>query len=192
MKMAWQVAFRVWWSACGLARRQRNFWMFLLVEPLLLSASVYGEGNGVVAVLKTSHVSTRRTETANECGMAIVLPSGWTQMRLGAQYRGVGAFCDAGIIEVLIERLPFDEETRISDLARQIDSEVKTEKLESFGRFSGHGLRKSGVTAEGDRMSFLVFYPDPPAERIAILVICGDPSERQVSELIAVVNSLRA
>lgn len=192
MKLAWQVAFRAWWSACGLVRRKRNFWMFLLVEPFLLSASVHGEGGSAVAVLETSHVSTRQTQTANECGMAIVLPPGWAQMRLGAQYRGVGAFCDAGIIEVLIERLPFDEETRTNDLARQIVSEVKTEKFESFGRFSGHGLRKSGLTAEGDRMSFLVFYPDSPEERIAILVVCGDPSERQVAELIAVVNSLRA
>ncbi len=124
-------------------------------------------------------------------GLAIDLPQGWETLHLGSEYRGVGAYCDAGIIELLIERLPFDEKTRVTDLERQIVSSSKTEALSRFGRFRGHGFRKSGLTSEGDRMSFLVFYLAPPAGRIAILVICGDPSERQLAELYVVVNSLQ-
>ncbi len=40
-------------------------------------------------------------------------------------------------------------------------------------------------------MSFVVFYPDPPAERVAILVICGEANERQMAEVEAVVDSVR-
>ena len=40
-------------------------------------------------------------------------------------------------------------------------------------------------------MSFVVFYPDPPAERVAILVICGEVNERQLADVEVVVDSLR-
>lgn len=126
-----------------------------------------------------------------EHGLAVTLPSGWQQLHLGPDYRGVGAYCDAGIVELLIERLPFDEEARTGDLDRQVVSSRKKESLKMLGRFKGRGDIVSGLTAEGDRMSYMLFFPDLPAERVAILVICGEANERQMAELEAVVNSLR-
>jgi len=112
-------------------------------------------------------------------------------LRLGAGYRDVGAYCDAGIVEALVEWLPFDEVTRTSDLDRQIGADSKKEMLSRFAQLRGRGFRKSGFTADGERMSFVVFYPDPPAERVAILVICGEANERQMAEVEAVVDSVR-
>lgn len=132
-----------------------------------------------------------RKSESSENGLCLTLPEGWQQLHLGPDYRGVAAYCDAGIVEVLIERLPFDEETRTGDLDRQVVSSRKKELLKTLGRFKGHGNLVSGLTAEGDRMSFLVFYPDPPTVPVAILVIYGEANERQKLELEAVVHSLR-
>lgn len=138
-----------------------------------------------------------RAEASPECleisehGLALTLPEGWLQLHLGADYRGVGAYCEAGIVEVLVEWLPFDEATRTADLERQIGSDSKREVLRRFAGLRGRGFKKSGFTADSERMSFVVFYPDPPAERVAILVICGEADERQLAELVAVVDSLR-
>ncbi len=126
-----------------------------------------------------------------EHGLAVTLPPGWQQLHLGPDYRGVGAYCDAGIVEVLIERLPFDEQTRTGDVDRQVVSSRRKESRQTLGRLKGRGQIVSGLTAEGDRMSYMLFYPDPPTERVAILVICGEANERQMAELEAVLNSLR-
>lgn len=128
---------------------------------------------------------------ASEHGLTIALPPGWHQLRLGAGYRGVGAYCDAGIVEVLVEWLPFDEGTRTADLDRQVGANSKKEILSRFAQLRGRGFRKVGLTADGNRMSFVVFFPDPPAERVAVLVICGEANERQMAELEKVVSSLR-
>jgi len=151
---------------------------------LVFPASVGGNTTGrVEASPESSEIS--------EHGLALTLPEGWLQLQLGADYRGVGAYCEAGIVEVLVELLPFDEATRTADLERQIGSDSKREALSHFAGFRGRGFRKSGLTADSERMSFVVFYPDPPAERVAILAICGEADERQLAELEAVVDSLR-
>jgi len=40
-------------------------------------------------------------------------------------------------------------------------------------------------------MSFVVFYPEPSAARVAILVICGEADQRQLNEVNAILDSLR-
>lgn len=124
-------------------------------------------------------------------GLAVDLPPGWESLHLGSDYCGVGAYCDAGVVELLIERMPFDEKTRTADLDRQLVSGKTTESLEGFGRYRGHGIKRSGLTAEGESMSYVLFYPSHPAERIAILVIWGEASKRQLAEMEAILNSLR-
>ncbi len=158
-------------------------WVSLAIWLVLLP-SVGGNTTGrVEASPENSEIS--------EHGLALTLPEGWLQLHLGTDFRGVGAYCDAGIVEVLVEWLPFDEATRTADLERQIGSDSKLEVLRRFAGFRGRGFKKSGRTAEGERMSFVVFYPDPPAERVAILVICGEVNERQLADVEVVVDSLR-
>lgn len=159
---------------------------------VLLGALVFAaSSNPRVEAHEDQTLDPKGKANASEHGLTISLPPGWHQLRLGAGYQGVGAYCDAGVVEVLVERLPFDEQTRVADLKCQIVSRLKEEALGSFGRFRGRGCRKSGVTAEGERMSFVLFYPELPAERVAILVICGEANQRQLNELLSVLNSLR-
>lgn len=162
------------------------------ISCVLLSTVVIADGlDPRVGPLGDRAFDPKGEAGASEHGLTIMLPPMWQQLRLGAGYRGVGAHCDAGIVEVLVEWLPFDEVTRTADLERQICSDPKRETLSRFARFRGRGFRKVGFTADGDRMSFVVFYPDPPTERVAVLVICGEANERQVAESEEVVGSLR-
>lgn len=191
MNVDCQAIYRTCWSVFESARLERTLLALMLAQTCLLGADVEGCRTRMDHASNTYALGARQAKVAQESGIAISLPTGWTQMRLGSGYRGVGAFCDAGIIEVLIERLPFDEEVRTGDFDRQIVSSRRKEPRKTLGRFKGRGYLVSGLTADGDRMSYLLFYPDPPAERVAILVICGEADERQKVEAEAVVNSLR-
>lgn len=150
------------------------------VFPLSVGGHTFGRADA----------SPERLEISEQ-GLALTLREGWRQLWLGSDYRGVGAYCDLGIVEIMVERLPFDLEVRTGDLEQQIVADMKSESLGSYGRFRGIGFRKFGRTSEGDCMGYVVFYPDLPACRVAILVIFGEANDGQLLEAKAVVNSLR-
>ena len=59
-------------------------------------------------------------EDAVEHGLKMVLPAEWLPLRLDSEFNGVAAYCDEGQVEILIERRPFDETARVSELKKQM------------------------------------------------------------------------
>ena len=85
----------------------------------------------------------------------------------------MAAYCDSGIVEVLIERKPFCSRLRVAELDKQMVSGVVHEIITTMSRFKGRGFHKTGKTAEGDAMGYTLFYPISTWDLIVILVIHG-------------------
>ncbi len=126
-----------------------------------------------------------------ENGLAVTIPNDWLQLGLGPEYNGVAAYCDSGIVEILIERKPFCSKLRVAELDKEMVSGVVQKKVTTISRFKGKGFHKTGKTAAGDVMGYTLFYPSSPWEHIVILVIHGAATDRQFAEMLAILGSLR-
>jgi hypothetical protein len=89
-----------------------------------------------------------------EHGLAVTIPHDWRQLELGPEYNGVAAYCDSGIVEVLIERKPFCSRLRVAELDKQMVSGVVHEKITTMSRFKGRGFHKTGKTPRVDAMGY--------------------------------------